>query len=247
MNKKIILRILRNANPKLQTAVLVTSSGGLKIGELVQLKLSDIDFNSNPTKILVRGTSKRKISHETFITSEATNSLKDYLQKNFGWHKNSLNLDLQGTYIFARTSKRVKDDIPRFNAFSARESLQSSLVNHIKNIPELSIKNKNGRRTVHFHSFRKHFRTIVGHVCGLDYAEALTGNGIYMDAFYQLSSEEKIKKYLDAEPYLTISDFEKAEQRFTDLSDKYTELEKSMTDLKRYLISNSISILESLR
>jgi len=248
ITKKLILQILRNANSKLQTVVLVTSSSGLRIGELAQLRLSDIDFTKTPTKILIRAsTSKGKISRETFITEEATKSLKDYLKKYFGWHENSLNLDLTHVHVFGRTSKTKNGEIPRFDLISAKESLQISLVNHIKDIPELSVKNENGRNAIHFHAFRKFFRTTVGNVCGRDYAEALMGHSFYMDTYYQLSPEEKYQKYLAAEPYLTISDFEKVEQQFTDLSEKYTELEKSMTDLKRYLVSNSISVPESLR
>jgi len=247
LTKKYILQILCNANPKLQAAILVILSGGLKIGEISQLRLSDMDFTSTPTKILVKATSKSRISHQTFITEESTISLQDYLKKYFGWHKNSLNLDLSGTYIFGRTSVVKNGDIPRFSVTSAKQMLQASLLNHIKNIPELSIKNENGLNAIHFHAFRKYFRTTVGNVCGRDYAEALMGHGFYMDTYYQLSEEDKHQKYLSAEPYLTISDFEKVEQQYTDLSEKYEGLEKSMTELKGYLSSNSISVPESLR
>ncbi len=68
MTRKIIRQILQNANPKLQTAILSASSGGLSIGEIVQLRLFDVDFTTTPTKILVRAISKGKISRETFIT-----------------------------------------------------------------------------------------------------------------------------------------------------------------------------------
>ncbi len=246
--KKIIHQILRNANPKLQTAVLVASASGLRLGELVQLRLADVDFTSTPTKILVRAsTSKSKMARQTFLTEEATKSLQDYLKKNFGWHENSLNLDLSGIYIFGRTSVVKTGEIPRFNLASAKQSLQVSLVNDIKNIPELILKNENGRNAVHFHAFRKYFRTTVGNVCGRDYAEALMGHGFYMDTYYQLSEYDKHQKYLSAEPYLTISDFEKVEQQYTDLSQKYGEMEKTMDELKRYLSSNSISVPESLK
>ena len=208
ITKKIILQILRNANPKLQTAVLVASASGLRIGELVQLRLSDIDLESNPTKILVRAsTAKGKMSRQTFITEEATLALKDYMKKHFGWHENSLNLDLSGTYVFGRTSKVKTGEIPRFDLASAKQSLQVSLRNHIEDIPELAVKNENGRNAIHFHGFRKYFRTTVSNVCGRDYAEALMGHGFYMDTYYQLSEEDKHQKYLSAEPYLTISDF----------------------------------------
>ena len=248
LTKKHILQILSNAGPKLKTAILIASSGGLSTGELAQLRLFDIDFTSTPTKILVRiSTSKSKIPRQTFITEEATLALKDYLKKFFGWHQNSLNLDLSGIYVFGRTSKVKNGEIPRFDLASAKQSLQVSLRNHIEDIPELAVKNENGRNAIHFHGFRKYFRTTVGNVCGRDYAEALMGHGFYMDTYYQLSEEGKHQKYLSAEPYLTISDFQKVEQQYTDLSEKYEGLEKSMTELKRYLITNSISVPESLR
>lgn len=53
LTKEMIVRILRNANSKLQTAILVATSSGMRIEELVQLQLSDIDFESYPTKITI--------------------------------------------------------------------------------------------------------------------------------------------------------------------------------------------------
>ena len=241
ITRKVIRQILQNANPKLQTAILIASSGGLCIGELAQLRLFDVDFTTTPTKILVRAISKGKMSRETFITEEATIVLKDYLKKYFGWHQNSLNLDLSHIYIFGKASE-INNNIRRFNATSVKQSMQVSLRNHIKNIPELAVKNEKGGNVINFQVFRKYFKTVVGNVCGIDYAEALVGNDLYMDRHYQLSSEEKHQKYLSAEPYLIISDFEKAEQLVIDLSDIYIQLEKSMSNLKQYLVSNNIPI-----
>ncbi len=246
LTRKEILQCVCNTVPKLKAAILIILTSGMSIGELVQLRLFDVDFTTTPTKILVRKNfSKGRLSRQTFITEEATQVLQKYLKTDIGWHPNSLNLDLSGTYIFGKLSKQ-KRDIPRYNSVSSRRDLNSLLKNHIKNIPELNIKNENGRKAIHFHAFRKFFRTNVGNVCGRDYAEALMGHGFYMDTYYQLSPEEKHKKYLSAEPYLTISDYEKVEQQITDLSEKYEDLEKSMTELKQYLVSNSISIPDSL-
>ena len=88
LTKEIILRLLRNANPKLQTAILVAISTGLRIGELVQLKVSDIDFSTTPTTIYIRSnTTKTKQSREVFLTSEATNALRDYLERYHLWNE----------------------------------------------------------------------------------------------------------------------------------------------------------------
>mgnify|MGYP000155503114 CR=1 FL=1 len=242
LTRKQIFQILCNADLKLKTAILLTSSGGLRISELTQLRYSDINFKSKPTKILIRTISKNKKPHEVFITEEATIQLQEYLKKHFGWHKNSLNLDLSGTYLFGRTSKIKNGDILRFNSNSAKQSMHILLQNHIKNIPKLSVKNENGRNVIHFHEFRKYFRTVVSNVCGIDYAKALMGYTSYMDTYYQLSNENKQQNYLSAEPHLTISEFQKVEKRYLGLSEKHEQLEKTISKLKEYLVTNNISI-----
>ena len=51
LTKDIINRIIRLANPKLAAAVLIACSSGMRIGEIVQLRLSDIDFTLDPVTI----------------------------------------------------------------------------------------------------------------------------------------------------------------------------------------------------
>src|SRR6185437_72882 len=83
LTKEIIVRVLHNSSPKLQLAVLFCASAGTRIGEMIQLKISDVDFTTNPTTIhLRRETTKTRESRFTCITAEATKLLKDYLRRN---------------------------------------------------------------------------------------------------------------------------------------------------------------------
>lgn len=45
LTKEIIVRLLRNLDAKLATAVLVAISSGMRVGEIAGLTLADIDFN----------------------------------------------------------------------------------------------------------------------------------------------------------------------------------------------------------
>jgi integrase len=243
LTKEMILRIMRNSSPKLQTVILLACSSGLRIGEIVQLKLSDIDFTSNPVKIGVRAEiAKGGSTRETYITTETTNALKDYLKKNFGWQEEQQNWNLQNSIIFGRLSKNNGASIAKDPSESAKQMLQAALRREIAKIPELSVRNENGRRAIHFHGFRKYFRTILGNVCGRDYAEALMGHGFYMDTYYQLPDEKKKQMFLDAEPQLTLSDFESVEKDMKVLSTKYQKLENKVDDLMAYLRTNSIEV-----
>lgn len=249
ITKEMIVRLLHNSPPKLQAAIIVAVATGMRLGEIVQLRLSDIDFTTTPTKIRLRAdTTKTREARETFLTAEATQILKDYLTRFFGWNENNKNLHLQNTLIFGRTaSKRTKNAIKENEFIYAEFSLQHSLQTHVGKIPELDVRNENGRKTIHFHGFRKYFRTTVGNVCGRDFAEALIGHGFYMDTYYVLSDVQKRELYLKAEPYLTISDFKIVEQNLENLSEKYTQLEQTVETLKHYLKINSIPIPESKR
>ncbi|WKT58509.1 tyrosine-type recombinase/integrase [Candidatus Nitrosotenuis chungbukensis] len=248
ITKEMIVRLLHNSPPKLQTAILVAVASGMRIGEIVQLRLSDIDFRSIPTKIKIRSdTTKTRQSRETFITAEATKALKDYLTSNFGWKENENNSHLLNQIIFSRTmSNKIKYKHPENEKSCAQLCLQKSLQTHVEKIPELDMRNENGRKTIHFHGFRKYFRTTVGNVCGRDFAEALIGHGFYMDTYYVLSEEQKRELYLKAEPYLTISDFKAVEQNIKDLSEKYVKLEKVVSNLQDYLRTNSIEVPSSI-
>jgi len=244
LTKEMIAQLLRNSTRKLSTGILVMIASGIRIGELVQLKLSDIDFESKPTKIMIRGnTSKGRFSRETFLTTEATNALKDYLKHYFEWIDGSKNEHLLETYIFWRISKRKSSKkIPQFNPENAKANFQISLTEQIAKIPELNIKNENGQKAVHFHALRKFFRTNVGNVCGRDYAEALMGHSFYMDTYYQLPEDKKKQMYLDAESQLTILDSKAFETSLNNLSKKYENLETKMNGIMSYLKSNSIPI-----
>ena len=250
LTKEIIQRVLRNVSPKLQTVILVLTSSGMRIGELVQLRLSDIDFTTKPTTIRIRAeTTKTRESRETFLTTEATDSLKDYLRRHFKWEEELANSHLKNVFLFGRTSMASrKFDPEKINtdSYSARNLLMKILANALKKIPELDENNENGRRVVHFHALRKFFRTTVGNICGRDFAEALIGHRFYMDTYYQLPDEKKREMFLEVEPHLTISDTKSIEKNFKSLSAKHNSLEAKVDDLLQYLRTNSIEVPENI-
>ena len=246
LTKEMILRVLRNIPPRLQTVILVLSSSGMRIGELVQLKLSDIDFTTTPTTIKLRAQiTKTRHTRETFITSEATNSLKDYLARTLKWSEGKDNSHLDDLIIFGRgysSYRKTKDTFSQPSHLNAEGVLMKQLRNSIKKIPDLDKINLNGIRVIHFHALRKFFRTTVGNSIGRDFAEALIGHQFYMNTYYQLNDEKKREMYLEVEPYLTISYFKTVEKNIKILSAKNTQLEEKFNDLLSYLRNNKIEV-----
>lgn len=246
LTKELILRVLRNAPPRLQTVILVLSSSGMRIGELVQLKLSDIDFATTPTTIrLPAKITKTRTARETFITTEATNSLKDYLARFIKWDEKKDNSHLDDVIIFGRdiSGKRILKENPKQPPYLIAEGLlMRQLKYYLEKIPDLNKINLNGIRVVHFHALRKFFRTTVGNASGRDFAEALIGHKFYMSTYYQMNDEKKREMYLQVEPLLTISDFETVEKNIKKLSEKNSQLEEKFNDLLQYLRTNKIEV-----
>ncbi len=252
MTKALIAKLLRQVSFKMQTCIIFCIASGVRIGELVQIRLDDIDFESTPTKIRIRAeTTKTGDGRETFLTSEATEYLKEYLTRYFDWKEKEPNHQLDGKYLFGRTSiskTHIKSDkeLKVHPISAAKLLLQKTLADSLKKSPDLNMKVGYNRNAIHFHNFRKFFRTTVGNNVGRDFAEAIIGHRFYMDTYYTLSEEKKREMYQQAEPYLTISDFKAVEKNLQDMTVKHTRLEKKVDELMYYLKSNSIQVPETL-
>ncbi len=170
LTREAINRVIRFTNPKLATIILMACSSGMRIGEIVQLKLLDVDFTITPTTITIRGpTTKTRETRLTHISSEATNSLKDYLAR----------YSTQNEYLFLRKHE-LKSEISDEEKYSkyvvaTKHNLEQQLGRCIKKIPEINAKNEN-QNWIHFHAFRAWFKTQVTDSHQSDFAEALMGH-----------------------------------------------------------------------
>ena len=60
---------------------LLLSSGGMRIGEALQLKLNDVNFNLNPVRVEIRGEyTKTGDPYFSFISKEAKEALTEWLK-----------------------------------------------------------------------------------------------------------------------------------------------------------------------
>jgi len=253
LTKGILVRLLRNLDAKLQTAVLVAVSSGMRVGEIAGLKLSDVDLTHEPVKVNIRAeTSKSREDREAYLTTETADALRDYLKRYFGWREDSINSKLEGLRIFGRTSKinmgNVKGRLPNAGEqLTDAQLLQKTLFRRIAKIPELNHLGRNGRKVIHFHAFRAFFYTTVSNVIGSDYAHALLGHHEYMDTYYTLPDKHQIKLYQKVMPYLTVSDYTKVEQDLEKIQNTQSGLLEKYAEFERYLKSKDPSFLEFLK
>ena len=234
LTKETINRILRFANPKLATSILMLCSSGMRISELLQLRLQDIDFEKNPTTILVRAdTTKTRETRITCISSEATNALQDYVKR----YKIA-------NHLFIKDSHKSEEDYIK-NIVVTRQSFERMLCHVRNNIPELNKKNENGRNVIHFHALRAWFKTQVTDTHQSDFAEALMGHKSLKLVYYRQNEKARAQTYLNVEHALTIAETEKIDQNYTQMQKDNQELRGIVDNLSRQLqnLEKRINIL----
>ncbi len=231
LTREAINRVIRFANPKLSTIILMACSGGMRIGEIIQLKLSDVDLSTTPVTITIRAiTTKTRETRLTHISSEAANSLKDYLAK-YG---------PQNEYLFLREHElknpKVSDE-EKYSKYvmATKHNLESQLTRCIKKIPELNTKNENQNYWIHFHAFRAWFKTQVTDAHQSDFAEALMGHKSLKLVYYRQNDKERSETYLKIEHCLIIANTEKLDQNYSEMQKDNQELRGIVDSLSRQL------------
>ena len=81
LSKDDIVEILNVCdNIRLRTYVMLLAATGMRAVEALSIRIRDLDFNSNPATVFVRGEyTKTKVDRIVFLTEEVTQQLKSWL------------------------------------------------------------------------------------------------------------------------------------------------------------------------
>ncbi len=192
--RKIIMNM---SSPQGRALYLTLLSTGARVGELLEIRVDDLDLESNPARINLRaeytkgGVGDRVI----FLTDEAEVALKEYLE----WR--------EGKNTSAGVSYDETEEVFPFSAQNARQMLYSALER-----AGLDSRDRNtGRRKIHTHSTRKFFRSN----CRLGEAltHAIMGHREYLDQSYlRVDPQQQKKKKKKSMDNLKLFESEKKEE-----------------------------------
>ena len=163
------------------TLLIVLLGSGMRIGEAMQLLRTDIDYSGPRTAIHIRAEiTKTKTARTTYLTTEATNALLDYL----------------------RARRHYAD--PRIFPYSPLTAQY-----HFRNAADrLGYGQKDPKtkcRKLHWHMTRKWFITRFALAASKDIAEHLAGHEGYLSRSYQRYTEKQIlKQFKKAEQEISI-------------------------------------------
>jgi integrase len=163
------------------------ASSGMRIGEALQLKPEDLDLNSDPVKISIRGEyTKTGNSRIAFISREAKEAIEEWLKvrKNYlgaasartpsKYHKSTEDLRL---FPFTEVNARHMWNIGLSKTGNGKKDTQTNI------------------HEEHPHVLRKFFRTKMATLIPVDVTEALMGHEGYLTEVYRRYSMEDLAKF----------------------------------------------------
>jgi len=181
-----IKKLIDYAKPKRKALYTVLISSGMRIGETLGLKKRDFDFSGDRICITIPAVlTKKNTQRQTYISKEAEHYL---------------------TPIIKRMNQ---DELVFISNKDIRKAVDNEILNfwNLRKKTELDVKYDNS--TLHkitLHSFRSFFETHASNTHGLEYAHALIGHSGYLEQYYRLSEEDRLEKYIELEPKITIGE-----------------------------------------
>jgi len=204
MDIETIRSIIMHLDVKGKSTVLCLASGGMRINELLQVTLDDIDLESIPAKITIRGnSSKNGLDRFTFVSSEAAQALREWLKVRDSY----LALSVKRNEGFARNGHSKEKSPDNHKVFPFSDHVAISMWEHaLKKSGYHSTDKTTGRTQIHLHMLRKFFISQLSLIISKEIPEALAGHSGYLTGAYRrYTAAQLAEQYLKAEHLVTIA------------------------------------------
>jgi integrase len=243
LTAKVIDAALKELDIKGRAIVLTLASSGARLNEILSLKLSDVDFDSNPVKITLRNTKSKQIRF-SFISSEAARCVQAWLGMRDAYIAGSAGRNAGLVRAGKSAKKNTKTDL----VFPVSDNAVNAMwENALKQAGLFSQDQQTGRNQYRLHSFRKFFISQLSMAGQKTLAEHLAGHEGYLDGSYRRIDEEQAgKEYLKVQHVVTIGIPPEFRDKATELNGKLQIQGESIEGLRAVneKLQNKVKMLE---
>jgi integrase len=218
--------LLHCNNRRLKSYLLTLGSGGMRALEALAIRLKDIDFSVRPTKIHIRREyAKTKVSRDIYISDEATNYLKEWIEwkyrdKGDEWTR------IQEPDDLVFSVYKVKNEANPIHLYYKMISEFQRLLAVI-GLDERKEGGKQKRRKISLHSFRRYVKSVISNQVNQDYSEWYLGHS--KSPYYTIKEVERREIYRNkCMKYLTFLDYEILEATGKGIEAKLSEKDKEI-------------------
>ncbi|MCK4434976.1 tyrosine-type recombinase/integrase, partial [Candidatus Bathyarchaeota archaeon] len=247
-------QILSHMRIKGKSFYLTLASSGMRIGELLKLKLDDVNFDVSPTRINIRAEyTKSGGRRYAFISDEATESLKEWLKirdKNLrtaiGRSKHRPPTNKEGKVLGKAPKRSVKDE--RLFPFT-KQSAYQIWNNALDNTKLNGMDERTNRHKIHAHVLRKFFRSRMATIIPVDIVEALMGHEGYLTEVYRRYTSEQLGEfYKKGEATVNVFGAIGVGEEFSKLKQEHAGLSSVVEDLveDKKRLRNTIEALKGI-
>jgi integrase len=234
LTKEDIVDILNAcADIRLKTYVMLLASTGMRAVEALSIRVKDIDLQSSPPRLFVRGEfTKTRTDRIIFLTSELGNQLSSWLNYKYRTRRvyHSNNND-DRTITAYRTPKKNGTDLifavhqldpnPNYLYLNLRGLFAKTLDRMGKGTRE---DGNERRREITLHSFRRYAKTTISDLGYQDFSEYHIGHS--GSTYWTKKESEKAEIFRKIEPYMTFLNLHQLERKGADIQSKVDELEE---------------------
>ena len=178
-NKEDLKKIISEVDLRMKVIITMLASSGMRIGELHNLKLGDIDLSKEIPTVKIKGIgAKERKSRITFISKEAKKFLEEYLNQ-----RKSLGEELnENSPVIAR------EDGKQMSYQNIQYLLEGVFRKYSKKVGK--------RYTLHAHCLRKWFKTqLISAGVPAPIVDRLTGHSRYLAQEYELYTEDQLREW----------------------------------------------------
>lgn len=247
LSKEDIVVILNACSTiRLKTYVMLLAATGMRASEAVSIRICDLDMESNPSKLFIRGEyTKTKSDRTVLLTEEVARQLKYWLEYKYRTRRVSFydKNTYKSTSEYRTPSKVDNDLIFSMNASSRGHlsvSIQSLYVEFAfafgKTLERLGRGQREEspgaqHRKITLHSYRRWVKSTISDLGYYDYSEWFIGHS--GSTYYRKSGKEKAEIFRKIEPYLTFLDYEELERKGADIASQLEEKDRMIQNMMR--------------
>lgn len=230
-----IRRLLLSCNNRrLKSYLLILASGGMRTAEALAIRIKDIDFSVQPTKIHIRKEySKTRVARDIYVSDEATKFLKEWIQfryRNRG--RNPTPKVAPDDLVFTRSYFRKNVD-PRNLYLKISEEFH----NLLRTVGMDELKEGMNRRKFTPHSIRRMVKSVISIQAGQDYSEWFLGHN--KSPYWTIKEAQRREIYQkQVMPFLTFLDYNALENTSKGIVSQLEQKDREITYLSEKIREN---------
>jgi integrase len=241
LSKEDVINILNACSDiRLKTYVMFLAAGGFRAVEALSIRIKDLDLESKPARVLVRGEyTKTKIDRVVFLTEEVTQQIRSWLSYKYRKRRVCFKSEDDKTITEYRVPDRKENDLifavyqntKMPNPDGIYDDIAKSFAKTLDRMGkgEREDGNKN-RRQITLHSFRRFVKTTISDLGYSDYSEYFIGHS--GSTYWRKKDSDKAEIFRNIEPYLTFLNIPQLERQGADIQSKVEELEELNQSLR---------------